>query len=303
MLSILIPVFNYDCSMLVMDLGYQAARLKSRTTEEFDYEIILADDASTDAAAVSANKKAIAAVHGRYIAQPDNMGRARTCNRLAREARMGFLLLMDCDAGVVADDFLARYWADRHLADVVCGALVNPPGRPRVGHELRYRYERAAEGRRPAAVRRQSPYANFTTFNVLFRRDVFTKVCFDERCVEYGYEDALMGLMFERAGISVAHTDNALMHMGIDTSISFLDKTETALRVLHRLGDPMQSHAGASRVCRRLQRYRLARPVAFAFRTLRGLMRANLLGRHPSVRLFQLYKLGYYTNLEVSSGH
>ena len=46
MISILIPVMNYDCSALVDDLYVQAERL--RIGAGVDYEIIVGDDASTD---------------------------------------------------------------------------------------------------------------------------------------------------------------------------------------------------------------------------------------------------------------
>lgn len=302
MLSILIPIYNYDCSRLIKDLYHQCRALRQELgQEEFDYELVLADDASTNKKTERANREAAQKVGCRYITLTENVSRAKIRNILAREAKGDYLLFLDCDTGVANADFVRQYWADRNLAKVVCGNLRNPIGQAPRGCELRYRYECQAEVSRPTSVRRQTPYACFTTFSTLFHREVFDRVEFDERCTEYGYEDALMGLMLDKQGIPVAHTDNALFHNGIDSNASFLQKTETALRVLHRLGEPMQSAAGASRLTRRLDKVHLTPIVARLFQFVRGRMRHNLLGHRPSLLIFKLYKLGYYVAFAIES--
>ncbi len=293
MLSVLIPVYNYDASALIQELGRQARQLADEV-EGFACELLVDDDASTDMVCEASNRAACAAVGGRYQRLAQNIGRAYLRNLLADQARGEWVLMIDCDAKIASPDFLSRYWADRLKADVICGALKNPPGPPRPGCELRYRYEKAAERQRSAAYRNRVPYSCFTTFNVMFRREVFIQIRFDSRCTEYGYEDALMGLMLKQHGKRVLHTDNALYHMGIDSNASFLEKTETALRVLSRLGEPMQSAAGASRVYHVLARLQVVRLVVYGFRHSRKLLRRNLLGKRPSLLLFQLYKIGYY---------
>lgn len=296
MLSILIPVYNRDCTRLVAALSAQACALRDTSAGRFRFEIIVADDASTSAAALRANSR-LGRIEGcRYVVHADNLGRARIRNWLAREARYDHLLFMDCDAEVCTPDFLSRYWDVRLQADVVCGSLRNLPACP-PGCALRYRYELRAARRRTPDFLNRSPYARFTAFNALFRRSVFARVCFDERCTEYGYEDALMGVMMQRLGISVVHVDIPLVHAGIDTSRAFLDKTEAALRVLSRLGEPMQTEAAVSRLARRLARFGLRLPVALTFRAVRPLLRRQLLGSRPSLLLLDAYKLGYYCML------
>lgn len=293
MLSILIPVFNYDASALIFELGRQGRDLASRV-EGFEWELLVGDDASTDASLEAANCKATAAVGGTYCRVPQNIGQAYLRNLLSERAKGEWLLMIDSDARVAGPDFLERYWNDRNKADVICGALKNPPGPAPRGCELRYRYEKAAERQRTAAYRNRVPYTCFTAFNAMFRHDVFAAIRFDSRCTEYGYEDVLMGVMLQQYGKKILHTDNALYHMGIDRNASFLEKTETSLRVLSRLGEPMQSVAGASRVYKFMDRLGLVPVVAWGFRCICGLLRRNLLGRHPILFCFQLYKTGYY---------
>lgn len=297
MISILIPVYNYDCRALVRELHEQGRRLcKELAAESFAFEIIVADDASTDFEQEEQNAGLATLEHVRYLRGGENLGRARIRNFLAAQARYDYCLIIDCDALVCTPDFLRRYVAERDRADVVCGELRNPEVCPR-GCELRFRYEKAAMHRRPVAYREQHPYAYLSTFNVLFHRQVLLALPFDPRCTEYGYEDALMGLMLERRGYSIAHTDIPLVHNGMDRNADFLRKTETALRVLSRLGEPLQSFSALSRLSRRLCRLHLRRPFLVVYALLRPLVRRNLLSHHPWLPAFHFYKLGEYSRL------
>lgn len=297
MISFLIPTYNYDCTTLVRDLQQQAIRFKAATGNAFDFEIIVSDDASSDTATWRKNGIINNWEGCRFIRQAENGGRARNLNALVEAARFEHVAIIDCDAAVCDEHFIRRYYEATHAADIVCGSLRNPPGPPPCGHELRYRYEQHGERHRSVRNRSKQPFARFCTFNVMIKKSVFGKVRFDERCTEYGYEDVLLGLELEKAGFSILHIDNPLVHTGIDDNASFLSKTETALRVLRRLGMPIQSHVGASRAARLLKRLGLLPSAAFLFHAFRRPLRKNLLGRRPSLLLFAFYKLGYYCDL------
>ena len=306
MLSILIPAFNYDVRSLLQALVDQCRQLSTALAAEgqgrFAYEVLLADDASTDAALETANRtlaEQLAADGVRYLRQTSNMGRARNCNLLAREARGEYCLLIDSDALVCKPDFLRRYYEARDRADVVVGALRNPAVCPR-GCELRWRYEQAAMPRRSVAYREAHPYESLSTFNVLFHRRVLLDLPFDERCTEYGYEDALMGINLQLNGYSIAHIDAPLIHNGMDRNADFLRKTETGLRTLSRLTGPMQEHSALARLCERITRWHL-RPLFLAgYGLLRPFLRWQLLGRRPALACFFAYKAGEY--LRITAG-
>lgn len=298
MISFLISTYNYDSSQLLHSLDAQCQQMKQNLpSSSFDYEIILGDDASTDYAAEQANHLACTTLGCRYLKMKENGGQARLRNALAQEARYPYLVFIDSDAALCTPDYVYQYWQHRDDAEVVVGALRNPLLKSVKGHELRYRYERAAESSRTVQARSAKPYACFTAFNLLIHRDAFMRVRFDEQCKEYGYEDVLFGIELQKRGISIAHIDNPLVHMGIDTNQSFLAKTETALRTLSSLPPSIQSEVGASRWEHRLHRFGLNVLAAFVFTLFRPLLRANLLGRHPSLLLFSIYKLGYYCKL------
>lgn len=298
MVSILIPTFNYDCSPLIRDLQRQAAELAAELGSAFRYEILVFDDGSSVEERERLQNGVEALPHCRVISTDKNVGQAKGRNILIGMAKYDWCLLIDSDAVVCSEDFLSQYWDARNEADVVCGALRNPVLETYKGHELRYKYEKAAEGRRTAEYRNRHPYEQFTAFNAMFRKRVFSTVCFDEKCTEYGYEDALMGLQLKAHGFTILHTDNALIHSGIDTNDSFLCKTEAALRTLSRLGETMQKAAGPSRLYHKLRKWHLAAVVSSCFGALRPLLRANLLSPHPSLFLFKWYKLGYYSLLQ-----
>lgn len=297
MLSFLIPTYDYDCTVLVRSLFEQASAFKAAHDGEFDFEILVADDASPDRRKLDGYHRLSQGGICSFFPLEHNLGRARIRNFLAGKARFDHVVFIDCDAEVCTDDFVVRYWRAAGQGDVVCGSLRNPAVCP-PGGELRYRYEKAAEAQRTVEFRRMRPYAYFTTFNVMFSRKVFEVLQFDERCVDYGYEDALMGVMLEKSGYTVAHIDNPLIHNGIDKNAVYMDKVEASLRVLYQLGEPLHSASALVRLEHRLRRQHLLSALRGIYALFGRRWRARLLGHHPSMALLKLYKLGYYAAWE-----
>ena len=90
-LSILIPTYNDACYNLVEELHRQACE------EDIDYEIIVADDGSTDENTIQTNARINNIPQCSYIMRNENRGRAAIRNFLAKTARYDRLLFMDCD--------------------------------------------------------------------------------------------------------------------------------------------------------------------------------------------------------------
>lgn len=305
MLSILIPTYNYACAHLVCELQKQCEEVQA-LLRGFDYEIIVADDGSNDYAAIEKNAAIEYLPHCSYEIRDENVGRAHIRNWLVRHARYDWLLIIDCDAEVISDDFICRYWEAAQQSEpgetrIIVGGLQTPATCGK-GSELRHRYEQAAEGIRTLEARRANPSQFFSTFNFLCPRSVLLAVPFDERCTEYGYEDALFGIEAERRGYTIEHIDNPLLHLGINDNSSFLANSEAALRTLKRLGPPMTDKArvacAASRFMQTpLRRATLLPLLIILYKMSKPLLRRNLLSSHPSLQLFAFYKLGYYLSL------
>lgn len=285
-ISFLIPTYNYDCTALVRELCRQADEAG------VDYEVLVADDASTDAEVAHALTDVGNMPHCRLVRGAKNVGRAAIRNRLMQEARGAYLLFMDSDAGVCAPDFVKRYLEAAVPDCVVCGGIRHPESCPSADRSLRWRYEKTAERRFTAEARSQRPYDAFRTFNFLIPRSVMVAAPFDENFRRYGYEDVLLGRRLQEMGVPVVHIDNALMNMDIETNETFLRKTEEANGTLCDFYDLLRHHSGIIRCYERLERLRLAAGVSRLFGWLKPMLRRQLLGQRPSVFLFGCYKLG-----------
>jgi len=267
-LSVLIPVYRFDCSKLVADLKSQVAQ------GGLDVEILEADDEKLQ------------------------LGRARVRNWLASQAQGDKLLFIDCDAAVDNPQFLARYLAVADEAPVVIGGLHHPDVLPSPDVSLRYRYEKAADRHRSAAERSRHPYASFTTFNFLIDKALFLSIRFDENCTEYGHEDTLFGAELQRRQVPVLHIDNPLVHMGLEANDVFLEKSRTALHSLKRMETQLQEHSTLLKAYRKVRRWHLAKPLAWAYAHLGDSWERRLCqSPKPSLRLFKIYKLAYYCGI------
>ncbi|MCC6723970.1 MAG: glycosyltransferase, partial [Saprospiraceae bacterium] len=102
MLSILIPIFNFDIRPLVKDLHEQCETLG------IGYEIVCFDDGSTSEYKLL-NKEIWKLPNVIYREMPQNLGRSAIRNALGKAARFDFLLFMDCDSKVVSSDFIKNY--------------------------------------------------------------------------------------------------------------------------------------------------------------------------------------------------
>ena len=197
MLSVLIPIYNHNVHPLVSEL--QAQLIES----QIDYEIILADDASSDESMRNHNAQLTKLDNIKLIQLEKNVGRSKIRNMLADAAQYPTLLLMDCDARVKRRDYIAnylRFLAAKQLENVnfvVLGGLSYRSDEEK-SDTLRYKYGIKREIR-PASERERQAYRAFTPFNMLISKSVFQTCRFDESLRHYGYEDTFFGIELEQA--------------------------------------------------------------------------------------------------------
>ena len=292
LLSILIPVYNRDCSGLISDLHAQAAASGIR------FELIVADDRSTDIGTLDAVRATAAGLERCRLMELDrNIGRSAIRNLLADSASGDRLLFMDCDAAVCSPSYLTDYISVADRADVICGGARHPDKLPERGVELRWKYEKKADRRRSAEYRSLTPYARFTPFNFMISHEVFNRIRFSTDFTGYGYEDVLFGVELEKRGISVLHIDNPLLHLGIENNAAFLRKTEESIRNLKVHRADLQGGSALLDFYDRLGRLHLQSLLRASSCVLTKPIRRNLLGSTPSLVLFPLYKLLYLAQL------
>ena len=289
-LSILIPIYGCKPHQLVKQLCEQANIISGLK----DYEVVVVDDGTPDAAIVESCWAIGQWPHCRFMALEENIGRSRIRNLLASLARFEWLLYLDCDMTIDRQDFLANY-LNCNEGDVVDGGVSIGPGDP---GNLRWLYESTAAAEHSVAERKKRPYQDFHTANFLVHRDIMKAHPFDTRFKHYGYEDVLFGKQLNQAGIPIVHIDNPAGFYTFEDNARFVAKTEEGLRTLREFRNELR---GYSRLLTLAEGIHLA-PVRWMlrlyFRLCAPLMRRNLCGTRPSLSLFRLYKIGYYLNLQ-----
>lgn len=234
MISVLIPVHNFDVRQLVLDLHSQLSHLN------IAFEIVVVDDASTDTELLNFNSQMADVENVRYITKEHNLGRSKVRNFLADIAVYDCLIFMDCDARVKNPEYVSRYidFVKSHNLEnspfVVVGGVDYRTDFPNAKNSLRYKYGISREIR-TAEQRNSNPYANFTPFNLCVSKSVFNNCRFDESFSQYGYEDTFFGFKLKQNNIPVYHIDNELYHEGIDGDEEFVKKIESSCGNLTKL--------------------------------------------------------------------
>lgn len=290
MISILIPTFNDICLPLVRTVRAQAENVIPGS-----YEIIVADDGSSDPHVKETNRQILGLSHCKYIERKENTGRSAIRNFLAQEAQGDRLLYIDADRDVDDPDFLRKYAAaSESFSGLVYGGY--RVGRGPSGN-LRYRYERAAEHLHTAEQRSSHPYLDFNTSNFLVPRTIMLAHPFDTRIRRYGYEDVLFGKVMRQLGVEIRHRDIPVVFSKFETNESFLVKTEEGLRTLHEFQGDLQGYSRLLEKVQALSRLHMTGVVCSVFRLFSSYLRKNIMGKSPSLFLFKAYKLGYFLTL------
>ncbi len=290
MLSILIPTKDYDCHRLIKELHRQGQAL------DIPFEILVGED-GTSAANINLNNTSDNLPNYRRIVKTHNIGRAKMRNLLALESRYSNLIFIDSDAIVEKSDFLAIYAEALKSYSVVCGGLYHADKCPNNNCSLRYRYEKETDKKRDALARSKAPYDRFSTFNFAIKKDIFVAILFDDSITRYGHEDTLFGKELEKRGIKIKHIENRLLHNGLEDNATFLAKTEQALFNLKEMKDKIGETPLLIAV-HKLQKFHLEGLFMAFWKRCKGILKKNLLGNKPSLKIFNIYKLGYYISLQ-----
>lgn len=301
-LSILLPSYNNVCVSLVQVLQRQADALRGKLDKPFRYEIIVADDGSTDAACIDANRVIGDMLHCRYLRMEQNVGRAQIRNVLISESRGDYVLLIDSDLFLCDDNYLYKYATS--TADVVYGGTrIGGEGLAMVDNEantenlkgnLRYIYEKKAEPSHRAAFRQLRPNQEISVCNLYARRDIMEAHPFDSRFKAYGYEDVLFGKRLAESGIEVTHIDNPVLINEFESNSVFVKKTEEAILTLCRFEQDLEGYSNLKTKVSTLGRYIPLSLFRLWHRIMKNKEKHNLTGAKPNLLLFKLYKLGFF---------
>jgi hypothetical protein len=298
MLSINIPVYNYEVGDLIVQLVAQAEELK------IQFEIRVYDDCS-EAGFKILNRKIAEYPNIIYRELENNLGRAAIRNKMGFESKFDNLLFIDADSLPVDKNYLLNFIKNIKRNRVLCGGTAyqqQKPGQPE--KYLRWFYGTKREAI-PAEIRNSKKGFIITSNNFLIEKLVFEKVHFREDINKYGHEDTLLGYDLFRKGIEIFHINNPVEHTGLEDSSVFVDKTKTALKSLHEIAHLMLP--GDNTFVQQvhfLKKYQsITKYISTVFLKLfyklfhRSIER-NLTGRKPSLFWFDMYKLGFYSTLK-----
>ena len=102
MISVLIPVYNYDVREVTMELHSQLF------AEAINFEILLLDDGSEEQFKIL-NRELTSLVNVEYSEEKRNLGRSKIRNKLAHLSSYDNLIFMDCDSQVLRSNYIKNY--------------------------------------------------------------------------------------------------------------------------------------------------------------------------------------------------
>ena len=293
MLSILIPVYNYNVSPLVEALHKQCLESK------IEFEIICQDDGSTQFKVE--NQKINQLKNTSYIILEHNIGRSAIRNLLAQKANFENLLFLDTDTLPIHSNFISNYIIEIDNDEkVVYGGIQYQKKEPLKLEILRWTYGKSREAL-SVEKRQTNPYLSLLTLNFLIKKSIFKKVCFNEEIPNLRHEDTLFSYELKRNKIQIIHINNPVYHLGIESSETFLKKSEESVVGLKNLVDKRLidiEYVKLSYYYQIIEKYKLSKFSKNLFYIFKSSLKKNLSGNRPSLFIFDLYRLGYYCTLK-----
>lgn len=296
MLSILLPTYNYNITKLV------SALLRQALEQQIDFEIIVMEDGSTFFKNENRSIGDLEFCH--YIELSHNIGRSAIRNKLADMAKYGHLLFLDCDSEPGSEEFIQRYLPFCKSDSVIVGGRIYDENDSDPDKTLILTYGRKRE-RYNREDMNLSSHKMFMTPNFLIPKSIFNKVRFNETIIGYGHEDTIFGIELQQLNIDFIMIDNPVIHKGLEDNNTFIHKTEYAVENLYKLyiGGKYQKLEEKSKVLSifiKIRKSRFHHLVRWIFMLSKPLLTKNLKGLHPSLVLFDLYKLGYLCSIAAT---
>ncbi len=283
MISVLIPIYNYDVVSLVNHLHDNGMRL------QVPFEIIGIDDGS-EVSYRDINQRIAHLPKVRFEVLRKNIGRSAIRNLLASKAQYEYFLFLDCDGSIPQGDFLERYLGCCDPKTVVVGGRTYRNERPAKEYMLHWNVGRTRE---------QKLTTGFQSNNFLIPASAFHAINFDEGIHGYGHEDTVFGYVLEKQGYHIKHIDNPVIHEDLQPAGEFLEKQRSAVRNLISLKHKYpEVETRLTRICALISRAGISGLITALFKQSEMQLRQSLLGPVPSVFLLDLYKVGYYLMLK-----
>jgi len=292
MLSVLIPVYNWDITSLVKEIHRQCSELS------IEFEILALDDFSPGLTVRKRNSE-LNLNHYKYIQSDKNLGNAEARNELSRLAKYDSLLFLDCDVIPARGNFVKRYLEFVGEPKIVCGGILYEDLQDDK-FSLRWKFGKKHEEISPMESQ-QNPYLNIRGCNFFISREIFLRHPFTTLYASYGYVDTFFALSLEQAGVDAAHIDNPVYHLGLEENRVYIHKFHQSIQNAKWLAKEHPEISGHLRLVvfyNKIRKYGLDKFIRMTFPLFKPLIFNNLTSKNPSLFLFQMYKLGYLCSLK-----
>lgn len=294
MLSILIPIYNYNIISLVEVVHAQITKLN------IPFEISCYDDGSTNQSIISANKTVDNLAHTSYHILTENIGRSAVRNLLAKNSKFEWLLFLDADVFPKDPDFISKYLnAISETSQVIYGGILYREEKPNQSNLLRWVYGNEREAL-SATERNKNKYLSFLTLNFLIKKSVFYSVSFNEDIPNLRHEDTLFSYKLKLKNINVEHIENPTYHLGLEESNHFFNKSIASVDAIYLfLTQELipNDYTKITRVFFKVKKFGGHYLLAFIYKLFKDSFKRNLLSKKPSLFIFDLCRLSYLSTL------
>ena len=128
----------------------------------------------------------------------------------------------------------------------------------------------------------------------MIEREVFESCPFDERFTRSGYEDVLFGKMLKQRQVAITHIDNPVMMTEFEGNADYVRKIERSLRTLYTFREELRGYSRILTFDKGIHIGAVRGLIRLWHRLFGHLERRNLCSNRPILKLFNLYRLGYY---------
>ena len=293
MISVLIPTYNYNVYPLVREMH------KQLTKTGVAFEIRVYDDASTKRFETETFLPEFPEVV--YKRQDKNLGRLANRFQLAQDAKFDWLLFMDADVFPADRFFVSKLLKsiENTEADVYFGGINVHANSPAPDQTLRWKYGKFRENK-ALNERLKIPYRSLLCGTLCLKKNVFLSEAEIMLPInKYGL-DVLFSYRLKKNQRKIHHYNNQVIHLGLETNQAFINKTQSAMASFKFLIEENllpEDYTKITATAAKIKRKCPAFLCRFVYKLSRPLLKMNLLSKNPSLKLFDFYKLLYFSQL------
>ena len=294
MLSILIPIYNYNAYPLVLELHKQCLEC------EIDFEILCQDDASKSVLN-SENEKINSLSNCIFTELKVNIAHRQNRNFLADKAQYENLLFIDGDSILIRSNYISNYISWLTNFDIVYGGRLHPEICPSSNQKLRWKYGRFIEDKK-VEKRNSAPFQSLLFNNTVIKKAWFDKVKFDSHLIKYGHDDTQLSYQLSKFNLKIKHIDNPVEHGDIDSNEDYLIKSKSSIENLIVLFEEEKINADFSRLISLLlimNKLYLTNFISVIYKNIEGILIGNLKSKNPNLLIYNIFRIGYLCKISA----